>query len=116
MINMEFSIYIKRDKEVSRKVIIAQKDNNDGYALILYQSNLEKSNNKFVAKYLPFSTINLENCKCYCNDIYGCLGLIYFRNGNYINFFLNNNNNFNDNNNHLNKLFKILIELIKYYF
>eukprot|EP00833_Pecoramyces_ruminatium_P009944 jgi/Orpsp1_1/1183976/evm.model.c7180000087459.1 len=73
---MECCIYIKQINNELRQIIITQKNNNNNkYALILYQQN-SKNKNKYVAKYLPLSTINIEKCKKYSENIFGCLGLI----------------------------------------
>ncbi|KAL6630159.1 SacI homology domain-containing protein [Neocallimastix sp. 'constans'] len=72
---MECCVYIKQEYNNLRQVIITQKNINNGYALILYQ-HYSVMNNMYVANYLPVSALNLDDCKCYSDGIYGCLGLI----------------------------------------
>jgi len=84
---MECCIYIKQEINNLRQVIITQKNINNGYALKIYQ-HYSVMNNMYVANYVPVSAINLDNCHCYSEGIYGCLGLICIKGGNYINISL----------------------------
>jgi len=82
---MECCVYIKQEINNLRQVIITQKNINNGYALVLYQ-HYSVMNNMYVANYLPVSAFNFDDCKCYSEGIYGCLGLICIKGGNYILF------------------------------